>query len=83
MKKLEKVLRAATRWLPTLRELNYKERLRKLNVPKLKGREIRENMITMYKSMADKLKLDVYIEDYLLEETQHREDTDEASEKRK
>ncbi len=52
--KLEKVQRAATRCVPTLRELNYEERERGLG-----ERWIRVYMRTMYKCMMDKEKLDV------------------------
>ncbi len=57
--KLEKVHRAATRWIPTLRELNYEERFRELNLPKLEERRIKGDMIIMYKCMTDKEKLNV------------------------
>ena len=57
--KLEKVQRAATRWVPTLRELSYEERLEKLNLPKLEERRVRGDMIMMYKCMTDKEQLDV------------------------
>ncbi len=33
MEKLEKVQRAATRWVPSLRDLSYEERLKKLQLP--------------------------------------------------
>ena len=59
IKKLERVQRAATRWVPTLRELNYEERLRKLNLPSLEERRTRGDMITIYKCMTNKEKLDV------------------------
>ena len=38
VKKIEKVQRAATRWVPSLRDLNYEERLNKLNLPTLEKR---------------------------------------------
>ncbi len=36
--KLEKVQRSATRWVPSLRNLSYEERLKKLQLPTLKER---------------------------------------------
>ena len=57
--KLEKVQRAATKWVPTLRDLSYEERLQKLNLPKLEERRIRGDMIMMYKCTMEKEHVDV------------------------
>ena len=46
---LEKVQRRATRILPELRDLDYAERLRCLNLPSLKYRRFRGDMIQTYK----------------------------------
>ncbi len=58
IKKLEKVHRAAPRWVPTFKELNYEEKLRKNNLPNLGERQKKGDTITMYKCMLDKEKLD-------------------------
>ena len=59
IKKLERVQIAATRWVPTLSDLNYEERLRKLNLPSLEESRKRGDMITIYKCMSEKEQLDV------------------------
>ena len=47
--KLERVQRAATRWIPELRHLTYRERLKKINLPTLEERRERGDMITLHK----------------------------------
>ena len=56
--KLEKVQRAVTRWVPELRNLSYEERLEKLELPKLEERRIRGDMITLYKCLSGREKID-------------------------
>ena len=46
---LEKVQRRATKLIPTLRELSYQERLRKLKLPTLAYRRSRGDMIETFK----------------------------------
>ena len=50
-KKIEKVQMRATKLLPSIRTLRYKERLKKLNLITLKYRRIRGDMIELYKIM--------------------------------
>ena len=49
IEKLEKVQKRATKLVFTVKSLNYEERLRKLNLPTLKFRRIRGDMIEVYK----------------------------------
>ena len=49
IEKLEKVQKRATKLVLTVKSLNYEERLRKLNLPTLKFRRIRGDMIEVYK----------------------------------
>ena len=49
IEKLEKVQKRATKLVLTVKSLNYEERLRKLNLPTLKFRWIRGDMIEVYK----------------------------------
>ena len=62
--KLEKVQRAATRWVPSLRELSYEERLKKLKLPTLTERRVRGDMTMMYKGVEGIEKVDV--KDYII-----------------
>ena len=48
-KLLENVQRRATKLVPNLKNLTYSERLKKLNLPTLKYRRIRGDMINVYK----------------------------------
>ena len=50
-KLVERVQRRATRLVPELRSLPYEERLRKLNLPSLKNRRRRGDMVTMFNVM--------------------------------
>ncbi len=59
IEKLEKVQRAATRWLPSLRDLSYKERLKKLQLSILTERRERGDMIMLYKCVEGMEKIDV------------------------
>ena len=47
--KIERVQRHATKMVPELRDLSYEERLNKLNLPTLKERRERGDMITTFK----------------------------------
>ena len=57
--KLEKVQRAATRWVPELRNLSYEDRLAKLGLPKLEERRTRGDMIMLYKCLTGREKIDL------------------------
>ncbi len=59
IEKLEKVQRAATRWVPSLRDLSYEERLKKLQLPTLTERRERGDMIMMYKCVEGIEKIDI------------------------
>ncbi len=59
IEKLEKVQRAATRWVPSLRDLSYEERLQKLQLPTLTERRERGDMIMLYKCVEGMEKIDV------------------------
>ena len=57
-KKIERIQRAATRWVPELRELSYEERLQALNLPTLKARRERGALITIYKCTTGMMDID-------------------------
>ncbi len=59
IEKLEKVQRAATRWVPSLRDLSYEERLKTLQLPTLTERRERGDMIMLYKCVEGMEKIDV------------------------
>ena len=46
---MEKVQRRVTKLLPSLKNLSYKERLFKLNIPTLKYKQMRGDQIQLYK----------------------------------
>ena len=56
-KLVERVQRRATRLVPELRSLPYEERLRKLNLPSLKYRRRRGDMVTMFNVMHGRVDL--------------------------
>ena len=58
VKKIEKIQRAATRWVSRLRDLSYEERLDKLQLPTLEERRKRGDMIMLYKCVEGKEKID-------------------------
>ncbi len=61
-KKVEKVQRAGTRWVSSLRDISYEERLKKLQLPTLtcrKKRNLRGDMIMLYKCVDGIEKIDV------------------------
>jgi ribonuclease P/MRP protein subunit RPP40 len=51
---IENVQRRATKQIPSLKELTYEERLRKLKLPSLSYRRIRGDMIELYKILHEK-----------------------------
>ena len=53
-KKIENVQKRATKLIPNLKHLPYKDRLKKLDLPSLKYRRIRGDMINVYKILNDK-----------------------------
>ncbi len=57
--KIEKVQRAATRWVPSLRDLSYEESLKKLQLPTLTERRERGDMIMLYKCVEGIEKIDI------------------------
>lgn len=50
--RIEKVQRRATKIIPSLKNLPYEERLRRLNIPKLEDRRERGDMIEVFKIMS-------------------------------
>ena len=56
---IENVQRRATKLIPGYKDLTYEERLRKLNLPTLKYRRTRGDMIEMYKIITGKYDPDV------------------------
>ena len=56
-KTVEKVQKRATKSIPTLKQLDYTDRLRKLNLPSLQHRRRRGDMIYAYKIMMEKVKI--------------------------
>ena len=56
--KLERIQRAATRWVPELKELSYEERLKMLNLPSLEARRTRGAFITLYKCTTKMMEID-------------------------
>ena len=55
---IENVQRRATRLIPGFKEFTYEERLRRLNLPTLRYRRIRGDMIEVFKLMNDKYDFD-------------------------
>ena len=58
IRKIERIQRAATKMVPSLRDLTYEERLAKLNLPSLEERRERGDLITVYKAMREMEKID-------------------------
>ena len=54
---VERVQRRATRMVPNLRQLEYADRLRRLNLPSMQHRRRRGDMIFTYKIMTGKMKI--------------------------
>ena len=58
VRKLERIQRIATKMVPELEELTYEERLKEMNLPTLKERRERGDLITIYKLVNDIEKID-------------------------
>ena len=56
--KLERIQRAATRWIPEFRGLSYEERLKALDLTSLKARRERGALITFYKCVTGIIEID-------------------------
>ncbi len=63
IEKIEKVQRTAKRWVLTLRDLSYEERLKKLQLSPLTERRERGNMIMLYKCVEgiEKIHINEYV----------------------
>ena len=48
-KNIEKIQKSATRIVPSLKNLSYFERLKKLNLASLEFRRLREDIVSQYK----------------------------------
>ena len=55
---VEKLQRRATKLVPELKHIPYGDRLKKLNLPTLKHRRTRGDMITLYKMITGKIQTD-------------------------
>ena len=53
IKLIENVQRRATKYIPSLKHLEYQERLKKVNLPTLQYRRFRGDMIETYKILHD------------------------------
>jgi hypothetical protein len=53
IEKIENVQRRATKQVPTLKNMEYNERLKKLKMPTLKYRRMRGDMIEVFKIIND------------------------------
>ena len=58
VRKLERVQRAATKLVPGFQDVDYQERLRKLNLPSLEERRRRGDMIQLFKCVTGMDKVD-------------------------
>ena len=58
IRKLERIQRAATKMVPELRDCTYEERLKEMGLPTLENRRERGDLITMYKIVNHKEKID-------------------------
>ena len=58
IRKLERVQRAATKMVPELRDLEYNERLKEMELPTLQARRERGDLIMMYKVVNGMEKID-------------------------
>ena len=56
---LEKVQKKATKIIPEIRHLPYRERLKACKLPMLRFRQVRGDMIEMYKILTGKYDADV------------------------
>ena len=67
---LEKLQRRVTKMVPELRQLPYPERLKQLNIPTLKYRRTRGDLITLYKMTTGRLKIRCGLD--FIDRSQHR-----------
>ena len=58
VRKLERIQRAATKMVPTLRDLSYEERLEKLKLQTLEKRRERGDLIAIYRAANEMEKVD-------------------------
>ena len=58
---IEQVQEQAAKLIPTIRNLSYKNRLRKFELATLKDRRLRGDMIQMFKIMKDITKFSVFL----------------------
>ncbi len=58
IRKIERIQRAATKMVPTLRDLPYEERLEKLNLLTLERRSERGDLIAIYRASEEWEKVD-------------------------
>ena len=68
--KVEKIQRRVTKMIRSLKHVPYQARLRQLGLPSLKYRRIRGDMITIFKLITGKLKVD--LKSLLIERGPHR-----------
>ena len=54
IEKIEKVQKRATKMINSIKNLSYENRLRMLNLPTLKFRRLRGDMIEVYKIITEK-----------------------------
>jgi ribonuclease P/MRP protein subunit RPP40 len=68
---IERVQRRATKMIPTLKGLNYEDRLKRLKLPTLKHRRKRGDIIQVFKiiNKIDDLKQDIFFEPTPLDKT--------------
>ena len=67
---LENVQRQATKLIPGYKELDYKERLKRLNLPTLSYRRLRGDTIEIYKILTGKYDLFIAFNDILRNSSQ-------------
>ena len=58
VRKLERIQRAATKMVPTLRDLSYEERLERLKLQTLEKRRERGDLIAIYRAASEMEKVD-------------------------
>ena len=72
---IKKVQRRATKLMPTLKDLDYKERLRQLKLPTLKYRKYRGDLVQVFKIIneTDDLKFEDFFTTTKLDSTRNSE----------
>ena len=58
IRKIERIQRAATKMVPSLRDLSYDDRLKRLELPTLQQRRERGDLIAIYRSLKGKDQVD-------------------------